>query len=215
MASPAVRQHCAKRTLFVHLPVVVLFVECRLIAPGNHAIHRIDTGYHNRAAATTNGEIALRPAFESTPMPLPLTLHPDRLLPADPNTRAIARELYREVAGLPIVSPHGHTDPQWFASNEPFGNATELLLAPDHYLFRMLYSQGFRLDDLGIGTHKADPRAAWRILAENFHLFRGTPSRMWLDWVFAEAFGIDVRLDGETADFYFDTISDALQSDEL
>ncbi len=186
-----------------------------MITPGNHAIHRIDTGYHNRAAATTNGESALRPAFESTPMPLPLTLHPDRLLPADPNTRAIAQVLYREVAGLPIVSPHGHTDPQWFASNEPFGNATELLLAPDHYLFRMLYSQGIRLEDLGIGSHKADPRAAWRILAENFHLFRGTPSRMWLDWVFAEAFGIDVRLDGETADFYFDTISDALQSDEF
>ncbi len=146
-------------------------------------------------------------------MPRPLHLDPDRLFPADPATRAIARALYAEVADLPIVSPHGHTDPAWFATNAPFGNATELLLEPDHYLFRMLYSQGVRLEDLGIGGHAADPRAAWRILAENYHLFRGTPSRLWLDWVFAEAFGIDVRLDGETADHYFDTITDALASE--
>lgn len=148
-------------------------------------------------------------------MPRLLHLDPDRLFPADPTTRAIARTLYREVSHLPIVSPHGHTDPQWFASNAAFGNATELLLVPDHYLFRMLYSQGIRLEDLGIGGHPADPRAAWRILAQNYHLFRGTPSRMWLDWVFAEAFGIDVRLDGETADFYFDTITETLQRDDF
>ena len=148
-------------------------------------------------------------------MPRPLNLNPDRLFPADPAIREIARALYREVSGLPIISPHGHTDPEWFAKDEPFGNATELLLVPDHYLFRMLYSQGVRLEDLGIGGHPADPRKAWRILAENFHLFRGTPSRMWLDWVFAEAFGIDVRLDSETADFYFDTITAALERDEF
>jgi glucuronate isomerase len=146
-------------------------------------------------------------------MPRPLKLDPDRLFPADPATRAIARALYREVAGLPIVSPHGHTDPAWFAGNQPFGNATELLLVPDHYLFRMLYSQGIRLELLGIGGHAADPRAAWRILAENYHLFRGTPSRLWLDWVFAEVFGIEVRLDGETADLHYDTITAALQED--
>ncbi|MGQ7830814.1 glucuronate isomerase [Altererythrobacter sp. Z27] len=144
-----------------------------------------------------------------------LELHPDRLFPADPATRSIARELYREVAGLPIISPHGHTDPEWFATDAPFGNAAELLLVPDHYLFRMLYSQGIRLEDLGIGGHPADPRAAWRILAENYHLFRGTPSRMWLDWVFAEAFGLELRLDSETADLYFDTITEALQRDEF
>ena len=146
-------------------------------------------------------------------MPKPLRLNPDRLFPADPSVRDIARTLYQEVADLPIISPHGHTDPEWFATNAPFGNAAELLLVPDHYLFRMLYSQGVRLEDLGVGSEQADPRAAWRILAENFHLFRGTPSRMWLDWVFAEAFGIDVRLDGDTADLYFDTITDALQLD--
>jgi glucuronate isomerase len=128
--------------------------------------------------------------------------------------RAISRGLYGEVAGLPIVSPHGHTDAAWFALDEPFGNATELLLQPDHYLFRMLYSQGVPLEALGIGV-KVDPRDAWRIFAERYHLFRGTPSRIWLDWVFAEAFGLDVRLDGETADLHFDRITEALQRPEF
>jgi len=126
--------------------------------------------------------------------------------------RAIARELYAEVAALPIVSPHGHTDPAWFALNEPFGDAAALLLQPDHYLLRMLYSQGAPLEAL-IG--EADPRAAWRLFAERYHLFHGTPSRIWLDWVFAEAFRIDVRLEAETADLYFDTITDALQRTEF
>ena len=147
-------------------------------------------------------------------MPRPLVLHPDRLLPADPATRALARSLYASVAGLPIISPHGHTDPSWFAGNAPFGNATELLLVPDHYLFRMLYSQGVPLEALGVGNPDADPRAAWRILAENYHLFRGTPSRMWCDWVFAEAFGIEAQLDAGTADHYFDTITAALATEE-
>ena len=128
--------------------------------------------------------------------------------------RALARELYAEVAKLPIISPHGHTDPSWFALNEPFGNAAELLLVPDHYLFRMLYSQGVRLEELGIGA-EADPREAWRILAERYHLFRGTPSRIWLDWVFAEVFELAVRLEAETADLYFDTITEALQRPEF
>jgi len=139
-----------------------------------------------------------------------LELHPDRLLPAEPAARAVARELYGAVAALPIVSPHGHCDAAWFAGNEPFADAAELLLKPDHYLFRMLYSQGVPLEALGIGA-EADPRAAWRILAENYHLFRGTPSRIWLDWVFAEVFGLEVRLAAETADLYFDVIGEALR----
>ncbi|HSG35518.1 MAG TPA: glucuronate isomerase, partial [Sphingomonadaceae bacterium] len=146
-------------------------------------------------------------------MPRKLELHPDRLLPPDPAVRAIARELYASVKDLPIVSPHGHCDPEWFATDAPFGNASELLLVPDHYLFRMLYSQGVRLEDLGVGNSDADPRKAWRILAENYYLFRGTPSRIWLDWVFAEAFGIEFRLEAETADLYFDTITEALQTE--
>ena len=146
-------------------------------------------------------------------MTRPLCLHPDRLLPAEPAVRAIARELYASVRGLPIVSPHGHTDPAWFAGNQPFGNAAELLLVPDHYIFRMLYSQGVPLETLGVGNADADPRAAWRLFAERYHLFRGTPSRMWLDWVFAEVFGMDVRLDASTSDTYFDTITTALATD--
>jgi len=152
-------------------------------------------------------------------MTRPLTLHPDRLLPVDGKTRDIARKLYGEVSDLPIISPHGHTDPLWWATDENFANATELLLVPDHYLFRMLYSQGVPLESLGIpdaqGRADADPRAAWRVLAENYHLFRGTPSAIWLDWVFAEAFGMDVRLDAETADLYFDHITEALATDSF
>ena len=146
-------------------------------------------------------------------MTQPLTLHEDRLFPADPGTRAIARALYAEIHNLPIISPHGHTDPRWFAENANFGNAAELLLHPDHYLFRMLYSQGVALSDLGIGNPDADPRESWRIVAQNYYLFRGTPTRMWLDWVFAKVFGIDVLLTGESADLYYDTITDALATD--
>jgi glucuronate isomerase len=87
-------------------------------------------------------------------MTQPLILHPDRLLPADPATRAIARELYVSIAALPIVSPHGHTDPSWFALNEPFGDATDLLLRPDHYVFRMLYSQGIAMESLPIRARR-------------------------------------------------------------
>ena len=127
--------------------------------------------------------------------------------------RALARELYESVAALPIVSPHGHTDPAWFATDAPFANAAALLLQPDHYLLRMLYSQGVPMDDL-IGAG-AEPRAAWRLFAERYHLFHGTPSRLWLDWVFAEAFEIDVPLEAETADLYFDAITDALTRPEF
>ena len=146
----------------------------------------------------------------------PLVLHPDRLLPADPRTRDIARALYADVAGLPIVSPHGHTDPAWFASDANWTDATELLLAPDHYLYRMLYSQGVTLEALGVPAHgrapDGDPRAAWRLLAEHYQLFRGTPSRMWLDHVFAEVFGFEVAFEPATADLYFYTIGEKLAS---
>ncbi len=148
-------------------------------------------------------------------MPQPLSLHPDRLFPADQDTRNIARRLYSCVAGLPIISPHGHTDPEWWATDAPFGNAAELLLHPDHYVFRMLYSQGVSLESLGIGNAQADPRESWRLFAERYHLFRGTPSRIWLDWVFAQSFGIDVLLGAETSDQYYDIITEKLKSAEF
>jgi glucuronate isomerase len=147
-----------------------------------------------------------------------LELHPDRLFPADPATRAIARRLYDGVKALPIVSPHGHTDPAWFAANEPFPDPAQLLIVPDHYVFRMLHSQGVTLESLGIPTVDGSPteqdgRTIWRIFAQHYHLFRGTPSRMWLDWVFAEVFGLTVRLEPATADLYYDTIDAALKTD--
>lgn len=148
----------------------------------------------------------------------PLILHPDRLFPADPATRAIARALHEGVEALPIISPHGHTDPAWFAANEPFADPASLLIVPDHYVFRMLYSQGVPLDALGVPTvdgsaTRQDPRAIWRLFAAHYHLFRGTPSRLWLDWVFARVFGIDVRLEAATADLYYDTIDAALKTE--
>ena len=152
-------------------------------------------------------------------MSQPLTLHPERLFPADPATRAIAARLYAAVAELPIISPHGHTDPAWFATDAPFANPTELLLAPDHYVFRMLYSQGLDLDALGVpsraGPSQADPRAAWRLFAQHFHLFRGTPSAYWLNHTFATVFGLDRRLDAASADHYYDTIDAALETPAL
>ncbi len=149
-----------------------------------------------------------------------LTLPEDRLFPSDPVQRAIARRLYAQVARLPIVSPHGHTDPAWWADDAPFANATELLLVPDHYLFRMLYSQGVSLDALAIpradgSRAEVDPRGAWRVFAANFHLFRGTPSSLWLNHVFHEVFGLRVRLDAGTADHYYDTITEALQTPDF
>jgi glucuronate isomerase len=150
-------------------------------------------------------------------VPKPLVLDDDRLLPADPGVRTVARRLYAEVRGLPIISPHGHTDPVWFATDAPFSNATELLLAPDHYLYRMLYSQGVPLDRLGVpsrkGASSADPREAWRLFASHWFLFRGTPSALWLNHVFAEVFGIDVALGPDTADRYFDLIGEKLATD--
>jgi len=149
-----------------------------------------------------------------------LTLHPDRLFPADAELRPIARRLYSQVAKLPIISPHGHTDPRWFAENTRFSNATELLLTPDHYLFRMLCSQGIDLDRLGVpradgSAATADPREAWRLFASHWSLFRGTPSRLWLDWVFSNVFGMRETLSAATADDYFDAITDALARQEF
>lgn len=149
-----------------------------------------------------------------------LTFHPDRLFPSETGARDVARRLYAEVKDLPIISPHGHTDPQWFADNEPFGNAAELLIRPDHYVFRMLYSQGIALESLGVPTAdgspvETDPRKIWSIFAENYFLFRGTPSRMWLDYVFKEVFGFEKALSPATADNYFDVITESLQKPEF
>lgn len=148
------------------------------------------------------------------------TLHPDRLFPADPATRAIARELYAGIARLPIVSPHGHTDPAWFADDQPFADPSTLFVIPDHYVHRMLYSQGIRPEQVGVprldgGPVETDKRKIWRILAENFHLYRGTPSFLWLTHAFETVFGITEVPSKDNADRLYDIIDAALQKPEF
>ena len=146
-------------------------------------------------------------------MPL---LHDDRLFPADPATRAIAQRLFATIRNLPIVSPHGHTQAGWFTTNEPFPDPAKLFIQPDHYVHRMLYSQGVKLEDLEIGKAVIEnPRKVWKIFADHYYLFRGTPSRLWLDYAFQEHFGMTERLSPRTADLYYDTIAEKLQTPEF
>jgi len=145
-----------------------------------------------------------------------MLIHPDRLFPADPGTREIARALYHQVRKLPIVSPHGHTQAAWFSINEPFPDPAKLLVQPDHYIIRMLSSQGISLEELEFGRPELkDARKVWRIFASHYYLFRGTPTRMWLDFSFQELFGLERRLSDSTADLYFDTISEKLRTPEF
>ena len=143
-------------------------------------------------------------------------LNDDRLFPAEEGTRAIARRLYASIRNLPIVSPHGHTQAAWFAENKPFPNPVTLFIQPDHYVFRMLYSQGISLEKLEIDhAYIEEPREVWRIFAGHYHLFRGTPTRLWLDYAFQELFGLDDRLSAGTADRCFDAISAKLLEPEF
>jgi glucuronate isomerase len=145
-----------------------------------------------------------------------MLIHPDRLFPCERSAREVARALYDNVRNLPIVSPHGHTKAEWFALNQPFPDPAQLMVQPDHYICRMLYSQGVSLDELEIGVRDGrNPRKVWRAFAEHYHLFRGTPTRIWLDQTFEEVFGLSEPLARATADLYFDTISAKLQSQEF
>jgi glucuronate isomerase len=142
----------------------------------------------------------------------------DLLFPAEAGARAVARDLYGAVKTLPIVSPHGHTDPRWYALDEPFPDPAQLLVVPDHYIFRMLFSQGVRLEGLGVPTLDGSPvetdgRKIWRRFAENYFLFRGTPTRLWFDYVLSDLFGIDEPLSAATADAHYDTIASVLQNE--
>lgn len=148
---------------------------------------------------------------------MPLT-DPDRLFPLESATRGLAKALYDSVSDLPIISPHGHTDPSWFAENENFPDPAKLFVIPDHYVFRMLVSQGATMESLGIpredgGDVEQDSRKIWRLFAENFHLLRGTPSSMWLNHSFEHVFGLDTLLSADTADMYFDHIDSCLKQD--
>jgi len=149
-----------------------------------------------------------------------MILDENRLFPADSETRSVAVKLYETVRDLPIISPHGHTDPRWFAENEAFANPAALLIQPDHYIFRMLYSQGISLKSLGIPSldgvaASVDPKEVWRIFAKNYYLFRGTPTRLWLDYSLENQFGLTKRLSSENADEYYEVIAKKLQTPEF
>jgi len=149
-----------------------------------------------------------------------LILNEDRFFDFDPSIRKIARELYEGVKDLPIVSPHGHVDPKLFAENQSFPDPTELILIPDHYVFRMLYSQGIPLELLGVPTIdgsavKTDHRKIWQIFGKNYYLFAGTPTGVWLNHEFSTVFGIREKLNGVTAMRIYDQIQEKLQSPEF
>jgi glucuronate isomerase len=136
----------------------------------------------------------------------------DLLFAAEPRQRDIARELYALVRDLPLISPHGHVDPGLLADDEPFPDPARLIIVPDHYVTRMLLSQGIPLARLGVPSRtgapvETDPRTIWRLLAENWHLFRGTPSRLWLERTFANVFGVTTRFGPETGDAVYDEIA--------
>ena len=146
------------------------------------------------------------------------TLPADRFFDPDPAQRRVAQELYAAVASLPLVCPHGHVDPRLFAREDAtFGTLADLLIIPDHYVFRMLYSQGVPLESLGIprtdgGPVEQDHRKIWQIFADNFYLFRGTPSGIWLKQELIEVFGVEEKLCGETAQAIYDQIAAKLAS---
>ena len=145
-----------------------------------------------------------------------MLIHEDCLFPAESVSLKIAKALYAQVRSLPIISPHGHTQASWFAKNEPFPDPAKLFVQPDHYVYRMLYSQGISLEDLEIGQAELkDARKVWRIFASHYYLFRGTPTRLWLDFAFQELFGLEERLSEKTADLYFDLISEKLRTPEF
>lgn len=151
------------------------------------------------------------------------TLDPDRYFPVDHATRDVARELYQGVTSIPIVSPHGHVEPRLFADPDAtFGTPAELFIIPDHYVIRMLYSQGIPLEKLlpsptrrGIEGEGSDHREIWKLFCENFHLFRGTPSGIWLTDELSSVFGVDEKPSASNADRLFDSLSDKLSSPEF
>lgn len=147
-------------------------------------------------------------------------LHPDRLFASCDIQRGIARELFESITDVPILSPHGHTDPSWFAENQAFTNASELLIQPDHYLLRMLFSQGISMDELGIArtngdASTVDPADVWQVFAKNYTLFRGTPTQYWMDYVFAEVFEFEERLTEQSGPAFYAEINRLLATPEF
>ncbi len=152
--------------------------------------------------------------------PVTAVLDRDRFFDPDPAVRRVARELYEETRRLPIVSPHGHMDPQILARDEPFPEPAALIVQPDHYILRLLYASGVSLEALGIPRRdgapvETDPCKVWQRFADHYYLFRGTPSGAWLDYELHEVFGVPDRLSGVTAPRIYDEITEKLTSPEF
>jgi glucuronate isomerase len=143
-------------------------------------------------------------------------MHPDRLFSSDPHTRRTARALYESIAQLPLICPHGHVDARLLSDpSASFGSPADLFILPDHYVIRTLYSQGIPLSSLGVPSVDGSPveqdhRKIWRIFCENFHLFRGTPSGLWLETELSQVFGVDESPTRANADWLYDLIADKL-----
>lgn len=144
-------------------------------------------------------------------MPQPIAAHPDRLLPADPGVRGVARSLYSLVEGLPIISPHGHVDAAMIEQNIPFPDPAALLVTPDHYVTRLIHAAGVPLGQLGLGDTAGDSRQIWRHFCAAWPTFEGTASGYWIRQEFEHVFGLRKELSVNTADETFDAISAKLQ----
>jgi glucuronate isomerase len=142
----------------------------------------------------------------------------DRYFDPDPIIRRHARDLYNETRALPIISPHGHVDAAMLARNDAFPDPAALLITPDHYILRMLYSRGVPLESLGVRPIdgdtrgvESDPRTIWQTFANHWHLFRATPTRAWLEYELHKVFGIGSALTPETAMQVYDAIAERLE----
>jgi glucuronate isomerase len=149
-----------------------------------------------------------------------LALSDDRFFDPNPAIRHVARLLYEETRELRLICPHGHVDPATLATNAPFTEPAALLIVPDHYILRMLYSRGVPMESLGVATRdgtpfETDPRAIWQVFAEHYYLFRGTPTGAWFDHQLHELFGVRLKLDGGSAPFLYDQIAERLASPEF
>ena len=149
-------------------------------------------------------------------------LHEDRYFDSDPIIRRNARALYDGTRALPIVSPHGHLDAAILARNDSFADPASLIVTPDHYILRLLYSRGVPLESLGVApidgrppNAEEDPRKIWQMFADHWKLFRATPTRAWLEYELREVFGIKRDLDSGSAQMVYDAIMERLLSPEF
>jgi len=149
-----------------------------------------------------------------------MQLNPDRFFDSDPKIRSLARELYGRVKDLPIISPHGHVEARILAEDQPFPDPTTMFILPDHYVYRLLYSQGIPLESLGIATLDGTPvetdhRKIWQIFADNYYSFAGTPTSLWLAYELTEVFGVTEQLNGKNAMAIYDHLQNQLQKPEF